>query len=89
MENFKAMAQEQKAQQFWNTHFQDLLDTPLDEQTALNVGLWGTSSTCICDSGHRHPYGRLHSHASLFRFKRRRWAQRIIRLAKTCYRSYR
>jgi len=47
MEDFKEMTQQQKANQFWNTHFQDLLDTPIDEQVALEVNLWNRLQTAL------------------------------------------
>ena len=47
MENFKAMTQQQKANQFWTTHFQDLLDTPIDEKIALEVNLWDRLQTAF------------------------------------------
>lgn len=39
MEHAKEMIQ-QKADQFWDKHFHDLQNVPIDEQTALEANLW-------------------------------------------------
>jgi len=47
MENFTETSQQQKANQFWNTHFHDLLETPINEQYALEVNLWDRLQTTL------------------------------------------
>ena len=47
MEDFKEMTQQQKSNQFWNTHFHDLLDTPISEQYALEVNFWDRLQTAL------------------------------------------
>lgn len=40
MQNAERMAQQQLANQFWKTHFDDLLDTAINEQYAIEINLW-------------------------------------------------
>lgn len=47
MEDFKGLTQQEKANQFWNTHFHDLLDTTIDEQVALDINLWERLQTAF------------------------------------------
>jgi len=39
MQNAERIAQQQTANQFWETHFEDLLETPITEQVALGINL--------------------------------------------------
>jgi hypothetical protein len=47
MENFKDLTQQQKANRFWNTYFHDLLDSPIDEQVAIDINLWERLQTAF------------------------------------------
>jgi hypothetical protein len=47
MEHAKEMEQQQTADQFWNKHFHDLLNIPVDEQYALEVNLWKRLQTAF------------------------------------------
>jgi len=40
MQDAERIAQQQTAKHFWETHFEDLLDTPITEQVALDINLW-------------------------------------------------
>ena len=46
--------QQQTADQFWNTHFQDLMDTPIDEAYALEVHLWDRLKVAFASQEKRH-----------------------------------